>query len=44
MDRKSFQVYIFISRDEILAHPDTLTKSFPKILHDKIRAKAGAKE
>jgi len=43
IDKKEFQVTTFISRADIVAHPDALASVFPQLLLDKIRTKAGVK-
>ena len=44
IDKKEFQVTTFISRADIVAHPEDLASVFPQLLLDKIRTKAGVKQ
>ena len=44
IEKKGFQVTVFIPRADIIANPDILASVFPQSLLDKVRSKAGVKE
>jgi hypothetical protein len=44
VDKKRFDVTDFVSRWEIVSHPDSLARIFPQALIEKIHTKAGVKK
>ncbi|MFO1457762.1 MAG: hypothetical protein U1G08_00015 [Verrucomicrobiota bacterium] len=44
VDQKGFRVTDFVSRSDVISHPESLTRIFPQALIEKIQAKAGVKK
>ena len=44
VDKKQFDILSFTPRSEIVAHPETIKRIFPKALEEKILSKASAKK
>lgn len=44
VDQKEFRVTDFVSRSDVISHPESLARIFPQALIEKIQAKAGVKK
>ena len=44
IDKKRFELTDFVTRAEIVSHPDSVTRIYPAALVEKIHTKAGVKK